>query len=339
MRFYVLERGMQIPRRPNQDAAYLIRDKWDDYGFKTQFLLMYLDAKGDTSEIGVVKIGQFRMGNGGSVDIPDFFHKLSQRHFSLGQDDSYYANLIELGPSKRQAILTDLNDIALDQDLFEKALLEQVTGKSLLRSVSVATVQNQFRRMATGGERTSDFSFKYVYPAKRTECRPAELSFEVRPNSQPPTNVHVVIGSNGVGKSYLLQNIARILVSEELDGSIGRITSYAPNDYISAPAENLFANVVSVAFSAFDNFEPLSTPQNRSTRILYKYIGLKRIPRSASEKKQTLPPKDISTLAQEFGASVSACIQQKRLRRWQRAMEMLESDPIFADSRVADIAD
>ena len=46
----------------------------------------------------------------------------------------------------------------------------------------------------------------------------------------------------------------------------------------------------------------------------------------------------VSALATEFGLSVKVCLQRSRLSRWKRALEVLQSDPIFADAQVADLA-
>ncbi|MDX6418934.1 MAG: hypothetical protein QOG28_3554 [Trebonia sp.] len=78
--------------------------------------------------------------------MPDVFDRLDDRFFSLGQDDSYYAQLNALGDQVRDELLAALNDVAVNADLFARALGETVTGKSLLRNVSRATVRNQFNR-------------------------------------------------------------------------------------------------------------------------------------------------------------------------------------------------
>jgi hypothetical protein len=94
---------------------------------------------------------------------------------------------------------------------------------------------------------------------------------------------------------------------------------------------------VSVAFSAFDEFEPHSTPRDRrSNELQYTYIGLKKIARSDADEGGGL--KDSQALAMEFGLSVKVCLQRSRVGRWKRALEMLESDPIFADAQVAELA-
>lgn len=336
MRFRVLDQRDGVPGAI--DTAFLIRDRWDDYNFRTQFGLQLRDGAGELHDIGVVKIASFGMGPRNlTVDPPLEFDRLNSSYFSLGQDDSYYANLNLRGDAIREDILSSLNDIALNTDLFYRARNEEVTGKSLLRFVSVPTVLNQFNRMALGGARLSRYSFTYTYPLVRNRIgRDAalQISFSVTPESYPPTNVHVIIGRNGVGKSALLYDMTRILAADAKEAA-GTIDF----DSLDDSREPGFANVVSVAFSAFDDFEPLSNSQNRSTGLLYKYVGLKRVPRSSSDKATPMPPKDISALAQEFGSSVSALIQQVRIGRWRRALETLQSDPIFADAAVAELAD
>lgn len=39
------------------------------------------------------------------------------------------------------------------------------------------------------------------------------MDFEVLPNSNPPSNVHVMIGRNGSGKTKMLQSMINSLIS------------------------------------------------------------------------------------------------------------------------------
>src|SRR5947209_7489535 len=202
MRFSVLPlRGR--PPTSARSEAFLVRDNWDDYSYKTLFALRYVDGDGARHDVGGVKIGQFgREATPFRIEVPETFDELPEDCFSLGQDDSYYENLNELGPEVRDAVLSALRDIAADQDLFQRARRERVTGHSLLRSVSVASVQGQFARLARGGARLSRYSFSYdTPPANRGGVRKVTLTFGVEPESEPPTNIHVLIGRNGVGKT------------------------------------------------------------------------------------------------------------------------------------------
>jgi predicted ATPase len=138
--------------------------------------------------------------------------------------------------------------------------------------------------------------------------------------------VHVIIGRNGIGKSFLLNNMANVLVRGETPES-GRIKFRRPDDETQA---SRFANVVSVAFSAFDEFEPLRRQPQGEDRLKYSYIGLKVVAKTGAEGQQA--PKSYRALASEFGKSVSACVAEPRRSRWRRALEILQSDPVFADA-------
>ncbi len=90
------------------------------------------------------------------------FESLDDRFFSLGQDDSYYDHLNELVPDLKDEILNALRDLPYgESDRFEAALKEPVTTVSLLRSVAKGSVRNQFRRIALGGVRLSQYHFSY----------------------------------------------------------------------------------------------------------------------------------------------------------------------------------
>jgi predicted ATPase len=347
VRFTVLPAKASVPVGAN--VAFLERNGWDDFGFKTLFDLYYRDADGTVHFVGAVKIGSFELGrSGGQPDVPHEFDQLNQLHFSLGQDDSYYSQLNSLGDDVRDEILQALNDVAVNPELFARALTQPVTGKSLLRTVSPATVRNQYHRLAQGGLRLSAYGFSYAYPSPRDmpgTGEPPALSFSVVPESQPPTNVHVIIGSNGVGKSRLLNRMENVLVGPPRGRDMGAIEFAADESgrpgiaamtNVPEPSAQ-FANLVSVAFSAFDDFEPVSSRKAQSRGLGYTYIGLKKIERPGTKDAGDM--KDPRALAVEFGNSVRICLQGARLARWRRALRVLESDPIFAEAEIASLAE
>jgi predicted ATPase len=313
--------------------AFLATDNWDDYGFKTLFHLTYIDSDGNQTRIGAVKVAAFGMGQGSvRTELPQAFDVLPESYFSLGQDDDYYEKLNALGATLRDEILTSLRDIAIDLELLDRALDERVTGVSLLRSVSVASVRGQFRRLAYGGARLSHYNFLYVLPPGPVkDAAPARLAFAVEPESQPPTNIHVLIGRNGVGKTRLLNLMSQALVNEKVGPEeVGHFTT------VDETPASAFASLVSVTFSAFDEFEPMPERQNKAQGLPYAHVGLKRP--SGSDGKP-LPPKTFSQLSAEFVKSVRLCRNGARAGRWRRALEMLEADPIFKDANVASLAD
>ncbi|MFA1539399.1 AAA family ATPase [Actinomadura monticuli] len=331
MTFAVLPAGTRSELQEFPPGFYLITDNWDDwFTYKTQYDLAYRNPDGNVMHIGQIKIGQFSMRKEQErPEIPEIFDKLDNRFFSLGQDDSYYQSLNSLGEETRDTVLRALRDVALDQNLFRRCLREEVTGMSLLRSVPKAMVEGQLRRLAQGGTRLSEYHFTYTSATGDAYGEePITLEFDVIPDSQPPTNIHVLIGRNGVGKTHILHHMALAWAGDRSEGDVGEFNILGDGGFV---------NLVSVTFSAFDPFEPISTPRNKVDSIQYAYIGLKTIKRAG--EKGPKPPKDWRALAKEFSESVKSCLRGARLVRWRRALEMLEADPIFNDAGVADLAD
>lgn len=317
-------------------SAYLQPDGWDDwFTFSTLFGLVVFDSDGNRHDIGGVKIGQFGMlKDQRSPTLQEGFYSLKEEEFfSLGQDDSYYENLNKLPENLGVLVLKSLNDLAADPVLFEKAQFEQVTQNSLLRFVSPTTVRGQFHRLTQGGARLSRYKFTYKAPRRvATSHPPIELLFEVEPESNPPTNIHVLIGRNGVGKTYLLNLMTRALVEKEATTrQVGTFASEETNE-----KSGLFANLVSVTFSAFDPFEPLPEQRDKSSEMQYSYIGLKRTNNIGGEIGS---PKSPEILAREFVKSVETCTKGARCARWKRALEMLEADPVFLEANVKALID
>jgi predicted ATPase len=335
MFFNVLE-VRQLPPAGARLKAYLLTDLWDDwFKYSTQYTLIVFDAAGAELNAGSVKIGQFNFKEDQRrPELPREFDELDSQFFTLGQDESYYERLNELGPELRDQVLRHLRDLALDQELFERALGEEVTNDSLLRHITVSQVRGQLFRLSRGGARLSKYQFLYKAPTFRRRASSATvLEFTVEPESTPPTNIHVLIGRNGVGKTHLLHHMARSLVerpSNEHEVGVFNIVD-DENSRVEA-----FANVVAVSFSAFDTLEPLSADPATSGGLRYSYIGLKQ--RSATKSGNPRSPKSPQRLAQEFSRSVVGCRVGPRRARWRHALEMLEVDPLFKDAGVVNLA-
>ncbi|WP_206741677.1 ATP-dependent nuclease [Hyphomonas jannaschiana] len=318
--------------RDAKDLVVLLTDAWDDwFKYNTMYVVFYFDAEGEKHRIGEVKIGQFDMEpDQRRANIPAQFEQLDEQYFSLGQDDSYYQALNELGDDFRDTYLVAMKDVARDLNLFERALEENVTGVSLLRSVSDQSVRGQYRRMAQGGARLTDYSFSYTPPPWGRGNVPPTFEFEVIPGAYPPTNVHVLIGRNNVGKTYTVDQMTKALVRPE-DGNFGDF-SWNENDHDFEDSKN-FSNIISVTFSAFDPFEPLPVRENKLSAVRYQYIGLKHT--SKNEDGKAKPPKSPDDLAADFGQSVQLILTQiSKQERWRRALELLESDPIFKQAEI-----
>lgn len=300
--------------------------EWDDwFKFETSYLVFYISSEGVKHRIGTTKIGRFGLrpasyaayeeGVSRKPSPPVKFESLPVDFFSLAQDPSFYERLSTLGSKVRDGVLLGLRDLAAKPELIDLAVIEEVTRVSLLREVPLLTVKEQFVRLARGGLKLTPYELKYKL--KYMAGTPS-IKFEVVPDSSPPTNIHVVVGRNGVGKSTFLNKLALGLVRMAEEGK-----------------DQPVSNLVSVSFSAFDTFAPISVPQDRTKSLTYHYVGL----RLKDSKDQHDRVKGPQALASEMTKSARQCLRGETRLRWVRALRLLESDPIFASSGIADLVD
>jgi predicted ATPase len=310
----------------------LVPSAWDDwFRYSTLYNLYFYDSNSIKTHLGSIKIGQKAMTNDQRRPrLPIFFEKLDDQFFSLGQDVSYYEKLSTIGVDFRDEVLNALNDIALNEETYIEALKENVTKISLLRSVSQVSVEGQFKRLATGDSQLTKYNFSFYLPKhSKSQGDDMKLDFNVIPKSNPPTNINVIIGRNGVGKTHLFNN----MISSLINGN-HKSTKYGYFTNSLDETKNPFANLISVSFSAFDETNPLEEKRDKTKYLNYSYIGLKRV----EKNKEKLPPKSPIVLKNEFVRSVEICKIQGKKDRWVKALEMLESDPIFKEAEISQIA-
>ncbi|MBS1939890.1 MAG: ATP-binding protein [Bacteroidetes bacterium] len=337
---FIVRARKDSPPSGTKNLAVLSTDRWDDWSqFETQYDLTIYDAGGDRRNIGQVKIGwkglvgKARPGTKEEMEafpdshryppVPKEFIALDDKFFSLGQSDEYYKQLNELGAKVRDSILRQLRDIAFDSEILDAVRHEDVLKVSLMRGFSFVTVEGQFKRMARGGAQRTPYHFTYAPPKRLGEgAPPYQLEFSVVPEKEPPSNVHVLIGRNGVGKTHLLALMTKALVAPDKTAQQSGAFTWK-ND---GGGSRGFASVVAVAFSAFDNHELLSEEEAKRGTIRYTYIGLRD---RAKDDQRATKPKSVDALVEELVNSMALVREQPRLRRWLEAMSVLKSDPIF----------
>lgn len=319
-----------------REHVYLIIDRWDDWGkYRTQFSVYVIDNKNEEHALGSVKIGENSLqpkGGGESLTpgfrtptIPTEFDQLGSQHFSIGQSENYYETLNELDEDFRTAILRGMRDCAYDLDIFEENISEDVMSESLLRNIQQRNVHNRYHRLAQGDAVLTRFEFSFTFPVSEKEKKPPSLAFRVKPHTEPPTNVHVLIGRNGVGKTRCIQN----LILSVLGGTQTNIQ----NGLLERLGDNAnkweFAGVVSVSFSAFDDFDipPASDYGIRATQVGLRH----KIEASGGEIFQVKTPK---MLAEDFVQSLGACRSGPRAKRWLQSLATLEADPLFEEADI-----
>lgn len=292
----------------NENTIYLIQDNWDDwFTYSTLFNVRYVDEKGKKHKIGGVKIGQRDQGR--SPELPNKFKQLSEDFFSLGASEEYYEVIknIFTEDQQREDIYFALKDIAFNLDLFERVKKLDVVQTSLMRDYTARVVTNQFHRMTLGGAWLTPYKFSY-FPSGNVDVFDedvTELEFEVDHNEMPPSNIHVLIGKNGVGKTTLLKNMIKSL--KENEENYGKFQIWGDEG---------FSNIVYVSFSAFDDF--LDTEDEV---LQYSYIGL--------ATKDGI--KNIDMLAEDFADSLFEISSGNRKKLWTQTVDILESDNTFVE--------
>ncbi len=326
LKFY--KQVTSLPKEAKQ-AVYLNVDNWDDFGYKTLYEITLFDEKGKKYDLGSIKIASFGQTTEERTELEIEFTQLDEQYFSLGQSVDYYVKIQSLTPELKKQLLVGLHDIVYDEELQEEALKEDVTNTSLLRGTGLATIKGQYKRILAGGVILTNYDFQYETEQSEREAG-YKLTFSVEPNSNPPSNIHVLIGTNGVGKTHLLNNMVKTLIKEE--NNKGMFTSIE-DDWDEVEEEEFFSGVVSVSYSAFDPFTPYSKEDNNHENFRYTYIGLKEY----TKGKITLKP--FPKLAKEFLESIRYSFGIGKKEKWIDAVTSLESDPLFAQINITQLAE
>ncbi|PPJ46734.1 hypothetical protein C0075_13920 [Rhizobium sp. KAs_5_22] len=325
MQYHVVERRVGDDFVAS-DTCYLIRNSWDDFGFKTLFEVVLFDDAAERHDLGTIRIMQAGMSSG-YVQLPATFDALDESYCSLGSGREYYIALSALTLPLRRRHLGALRDCAADPAIFESFRGQQAMRSSLLRDVSSTDVTRSFPRILRGDASLTPYSFYFDFPGAPGLPGVERCAFQVQPDSRPPTNIHVLIGRNGVGKTRLLAGMADALMDNR-NGTIGIHGQFIFNGAEAHPNE--FLNLVIVSFSAFDRFDPIPSGHARTdTTLPYYYVGIKAAGAQAAGRATIKSSDDLDG---EFRDSINnVAANPQRLERWLDAMRIVSSDPGIGD--------
>jgi predicted ATPase len=309
-----------------KNMAYLHIDYWNDYSFVTMFNMLIHDEDGLLHDIGQIKIGFKGQTTRISTysKLPDSFENVSNEFFSLGQSVDFYKNMAALPNSIGKEVLLALRDIVVQPELIEKIKEEDVFKTSLLRIVSLSVIKGQYARVLEGKAELTDFNFRFVRP-ETENLGQIDLSFDVKVSSEPNTNIHAVIGRNGVGKTTLLNGMIEAITNRQSADAKFFYSDWGLEKEIS---DDFFSSLVSVSFSAFDPFIPPQEQSNPAKGTCYFYIGLKDPENSGRHRT-------INNLQDDCVKALISCFYQpKKTERWLNAISKLGSDENFASMRL-----
>ncbi len=307
------------------------KDNWDDFGYKTTFHASYCDNTGTEHELGTVKIGMAlppcdeQGGYDYSGRTSDYlnleFESLPQNFFSLWQSAEAYKLVLECENQFHLKILEALNDIAYNPNIYEMYKNEEVMKNSLFRSVSYSLYLRQFRRIARGEAVLTPYDFSYIIKNDNPFYSDCELKFSVTPEVLPPTNIHAVIGSNGVGKTTLIKNMVKSICKD--DHSKGMF-KYVDN-YDHENDLGNFENTICISFNPFDDYSEVEMLSKN-----FNNISIKKDYEPVSEDAYEDGYGELSLLddvQKSFMDSLRNCLNDMTKKRdLQDTLEMLETE-------------
>lgn len=214
MKFHILPANSYAPDIGSNEV-YLTIDPWNDYSYVTSFKVNAFDKEGNKHNLSRVKIGF--VGQTTNVktysEIEKNFEILPANFFSLGVSVDYYKDLFSrFDENWRREFLTRLRDVVWNENILDRVEDERVFQVSHLRSISISTVRDQFVSVIHGDILLTDFDFGFCLPCSDTFAG-FDLSFSVDANSTPSTNMHALIGRNGVGKTTLLNAMVKSIAN------------------------------------------------------------------------------------------------------------------------------
>ncbi|QCZ29837.1 AAA family ATPase [Leclercia adecarboxylata] len=310
----------------------LTENNWDDYSYKSTFdLKVYINNK--EYYIGEVKLID-NTKDVGRVTVENGIDQLDDRFCSLGQNKEYYQSLRKLGKEIERDLLTTLNDCAYDNIIYD-AFSELTQFKtSAVRFSTAEQALNYAKKLYSINimHETPNECHSFTFHTKLKgfeEHYDLKFSFIKQSESLIPSNINVIIGRNGTGKTQLLSDLARTISGYGFDEK---------DDLVIARKEKFqdtkhdFGNVIVVSYSAFDNFElpgknieEIKELDSQGHIFGYKYCGLRERIDGTNEYKL----KNIEEVANEFKKNYDKIVESKKLDDWNEKIKPVVSDPSF----------
>ena len=268
------------------------------------------------------------------------FSCLDSQYFSVATDIEYYETLNKMGEPVARAVLKGLNDVAFSKNAMEVATQEAVFTESLLRDISIMTVKDDFYNTIFN-EQSKKRSYEIELSVAK-EVRHTPVKFTVKPDSFPPSNLHVLIGRNGVGKSYFFKSLINSLSVPSKQKIIDNKDPY----FEEIKGLDNISSILVIGYSAFDT----TIPRDKRSAILsqnkvrYNFIGLpeesvvnnKASSQSIDDRASNAKLIE-KAMIEEFKKVTSEILDRPSRREMlSDAIQQLQSDPVFKDNKVLD---
>lgn len=265
----------QYPPKIPGEANYLSLsgNNWDDAGYKTTLnatlffegekikLDFHLKLLIDGIENTADKLNELcSSGWNGLFPIPD------SNYVSLPSDIDFYKTLISiLGANETKQTLSTLRDAGLlkiNNESRVNNILESHAFKiSLLREIGAHKAYEDGLELLSGLETTIK-NFTLFITCKLGIKKEIPFYFQ---DSLLPYDINVLIGSNGVGKSYCLKRI--------VSGWLQSDNELANENFNHRPN---FSKLILISYSPFEEFNLEITDSTLLDKSAYKYFGFRQ---------------------------------------------------------------
>lgn len=309
----------------------LKRSRWDDFSYKTTFIMEFKNSESERILLGEIKIAQ-KNQSPGETELPEQFTRLDSSYFSIGQSKNFYDQVEKLPANYRKLLIESLNDLRSGSKKLAEVKDQSVVKRSLLRSLGALNLlEKEYESLLnkktvpppvdlihqpSSPELTLEFKCKLQGSSDTTTSK-----FEFSSDSIIPGRINVLVGKNGTGKTQLLANL------------VGAVTGIGPTDNISESRAKI-SKVFAISYSVFDKFfMPNDVKIPNSTRrrdfldnqAKYDYIGI----REKNKNETTYRVIGSTTLSRKFVDAIKHIDSKGLTNQWRQSMK-----PIFDEAEI-----
>lgn len=307
------------------DVIELLSNNWDDYGFKTSFLvtcrmndevvdvpgvkLLIEDSFTSSSTLDRLRAegwdGVFPIPDMNYISVPTEITFYEQIEGSLGTDVA-----ITVAQALRDA--SYLINIAVDAEA--QSLIDSSGFRSSLQRerASIQAFLDGWRVFERQAIAVLDMGFQFKNVFGNTDT--LELKFQ--PRTRLPHDVNVLIGPNGYGKSQLLHQIVRDWISPSEEKETGFVRK--PN----------LSQLVVVSYSPFERFPVDLTGHKLQDQEAYRYFGLRGRGTPVDSSKLGSIRLSLEQPKRNAAQSLIQCLADDRrlsvVRGWSHKVETME---------------
>lgn len=264
------------------DLILLTGNNWDDYGDKTTFnVSLYFDGKPFELELSIkilIEGSQYSAqtlnklkhdGWDGFFPIPEL------NYISLPSDIDFYSTLaskegmeelIKVAENLRDAsylvkIKKDEQAIQLvETDAFNNSMLRESGARKSFSDGWLHFKQDELSVI-------DDFTLNLITKENKNLALPFHFNSNIL-----PYDINILIGSNGIGKSYCLKS----LVEYWLGTGIGDKYSLEKNSHTPFDVSPNLSKLILISYSPFEEFRLDLSEETLQDKEAYKYFGFRK---------------------------------------------------------------